>query len=89
MSTSQIIHDTTIKKLSDFKNIHKYTSYYQASFNKVHSYLTEISSYTCKSTTIHFQATMLINIGIEYLVLVLSIQKDWKDKNTNLAEVNL
>ncbi len=32
---------------------------------------------------------MLINIRVEYLVLVSTIQKDWKDKNTNLAEAIL
>lgn len=32
---------------------------------------------------------MLINIGVEYLALVSSIQKNWKDKNRNLTEVVL
>ena len=46
MSTSRIIYKVTIKKLSDFKNVHEYTSHYQAAFNKVVSLLTETSSYT-------------------------------------------
>ncbi len=37
----------------------------------------------------YFQATMLMNIGVEYSALVSLIQKDWKDENTNLAEVVL
>lgn len=65
MSTSRIIHDNTTKKLSDFKNVHKYTSHYQASFDKVISLLMETSSYTRKSTEMYFQATMLMNIGVE------------------------
>ncbi len=89
MSTSRIIYDITTKKLSDFKNVHKYTSHYQASFDKVVNLLTETSFYTRKSTKMYFQATMLMNIGLEYSALVPSIQKDWKDENTNLAEAVL
>lgn len=86
MSTSRIIYNIIIKKLFNFKNIHKYISYYQIFFDKVVSLLTKISSYTRKSTKIYFQATMLMNIGVEYLALVSAIQKDWKDKNINLTE---
>ena len=89
MSTSWIIYDTTTKKLSDFKNMQEYISYYQAFFDKVVNLLTKTSSYTRKSTEMYFQATILMNIGIEYLALVSSIQKDSKDKNTNLAEIIL
>lgn len=45
-STSQIIYKATIKKLSDFKNIYKYISHYQAAFNKIISLLTKTSFYT-------------------------------------------
>ncbi len=90
MSTSQIIYDATTKKLSDFKNVHEYISHYQVSFDKVVNLLTGgNSSYTRKSTEMYFQATMFMNIGVEYLALVSSIQKDWKDENTNLAEAIL
>lgn len=34
----------------------------------------------------YFQAIMLINIKPDYSALILAIQKDWKDKNTNLVE---
>lgn len=30
-----------------------------------------------------------MNIGVEYLALILSIQKDWKDKNTKLVKIVL
>ncbi len=73
MSTSRIIYDTTTKKLPDLKNVHEYTSHYQASFNKIVNLLTETSSYTCKSTEMYFQATMLMNIRVEYSALVSSI----------------
>lgn len=89
MSTSQIIYDATTKKLSDFKNVYEYTSHYQAFFDKLVNLLTETSSHTCKSTEIYFQAIMLMNIGVEYSVLVSSIQKDWKDENINLSKAVL
>ncbi len=89
MSTSRTIYDVTTKKLSDFKNVYEYTSHYQASFDKVVNLLTGTSSYTRKSTEMYFQATMLMNIRVEYSALVPSIQKDWKDENTNLAEAVL
>lgn len=89
MSTSRIIYDVTTKKLSDFNNMHKYISHYQASFDKIVNLLIKTSSYICKSTEMYFQVIMLINIGVEYLALVSSIQKNWKDENTNLAEAIL
>ena len=89
MSTSRIIYEATTKKLSDFKNVHEYTSHYQASFDKVVSLLTDTSSYTLQSTEMYFQATMLMNIGTEYSALVSAIQKNRKDENTNLAEAVL
>lgn len=89
MSTSRIIYEATTKKLSDFKNVHEYTSHYQAAFDKVVSLLTETSSYTRQSIEMYFQATMLMNIGADYSALVSAIQKDWKDETTNLAEAVL
>lgn len=50
MSTSYIIYNATIKKLSDFKSVHKYTSHYQALFNKVSNLLIETSTYIRKNT---------------------------------------
>lgn len=73
MSTPQIIYKAIAKKLSYFKNMHEYTNYYQTSFNRIIGLLTNKSSYTCKSTKIYFQATMLINIGTDYSVLVSTI----------------
>ena len=70
MSTSRLIHEAITKKFSDFKNVHKYTSHYQAFFDKVSSLLTKTSSYTQKSTETYFQATILMNIGTDYSALV-------------------
>lgn len=63
MSTSRLIYDATTKKLADFKDIHKYTSGYQAAFDKLVGFLTDTSPYIRKSTEMYFQATMLMNIG--------------------------
>ena len=73
ISTSRIIYEATIKKLSDFKNVHKYTSHYQTAFDKVVSLLTETSSYTQQNIEMYFQATMLMNIGADYSALVSAI----------------
>lgn len=54
ISTSWIIYNVTTKKFSVFKKVHKYTSYYQASFDKVVNFLTGIFSYICKSTEMYF-----------------------------------
>ena len=76
MSISRIIHKAITKKLFDFKNIHKYTSHYQASFDNITNLLNNNSSYICKSTEIYIQAIMLMNIETDYCVLVLTIHKD-------------
>ena len=55
-------------------------------FDKVVSFLTETSAYPRQSIEMYFQASMLMNIRTNYLALVSAIQKDWKDKTTNLAE---
>ncbi len=87
MNTTRIIYKATDKKLSNFKNLHKYTSQDPVAFDKVVALLTDISLYTLQSTKMYFQATMSINIRTDYSSLLSAIQKDWKDKTTNLAEL--
>lgn len=89
MSISCLIYKATTKKLLDFKDVHKYTNSYQGTFDKVVDLLTEKFHYTWKNTEIYFQATMLINIGSKYLVLMSAIQKDQKDETTNFTEAVL
>lgn len=87
MSTSRIIYEATVKKLSEFKDVQEYTSSYQAAFDKVAGLLVETSPYSRSSVEAFFQATMLMDIGSEYSNLVSSIQKEWKDaETTNLPE---
>ena len=69
--------------------MYEYTSHYQAFFDKIVNFLIRTSFYTCKSTKIYFQTTMLMNIRVKYLALVSSIQKNRKNENTNLAEIVL
>lgn len=90
MSTFQIIYKATSKKLSEFKEVKEYTSCYQAAFDKVADLLVKTSPYTCNSTKSYFQASMLMNIGSEYSILISAIQKKWKDATTiNLTKTNL
>ncbi len=88
-STSRIIYEATNKKLSNFKNVHKYTSHYQTAFDKVVGFLTDTSSYTRQSSEMYFPATILMNIGTGYSAPVSAIQNDWEDKTTDLAEAVL
>lgn len=76
MSTSSIIEETTSRKLTELKHVVEYTSSYQAAFDKVASLLADTSPYTRSSTGACFQATMLMNIGSEYSILVSTIQKE-------------
>lgn len=89
MYISRHIYEATTKELSDFKNIHKYTSYNQILFDKILNLLTETYSYIQKSIKTNFQDTMLINIGTNYSALISIIKKDWKNKTTNLAKTVL
>lgn len=74
MSISHLIYDATTKKLSDFKSVFKYTSHYQATFDKVVGLLMDTYSYACKSTELmYFEVTMPMNIGTEYSALVSAI----------------
>ena len=54
MSISQIIFDTTTKKLLDFKNVHKYKSYYHSSFNKIVNFVIESLLCTYKINEMYF-----------------------------------
>lgn len=54
LSTSCLIHNATRNKLVDFKDIHEYTSSYQAVFDKVVGFLIDNSHYTHKSTEMYF-----------------------------------
>lgn len=90
MSISPIIYEAILRKLSEFKNVEKYTSSYQATFDKVANLLVETSLYTRSSTESYFQVTILMNIGSEYFTLVSAIQKEWKDAaTTNLTKTIL
>lgn len=89
MRISRLIYKATTNKLLDFKDLHKYTSSYQVAFDKVVGLLIEKSYYTRKYTKIYFQAIMLINIGSKYLALISTIQKNWKNKTSNVVEVVL
>lgn len=89
ISTSCFIYETITKNLSNFKNVHKYMSHYQVSFNKFLSLLIKTSSYTKKSIQMYFQATIFMNIWISYLAIVSAIQKNLKNKTPNMVEVVL
>lgn len=86
MSTSHLMYNAITKKLADFKDVYKYTTGYQAAFDNVVGFLTDSSHYIHKSTKMHFQTTMLMNIGTKYLALRSAIQKNWKDKTNDKSD---
>lgn len=54
MSKLCLIYNTTIKKLLDFNDVHKYNSSYLAIFDKIVGLLTNPCYYTYKNTEIYF-----------------------------------
>lgn len=78
------MYNITFKTISNFKDVTKYTNSFQAGFDKVACFFSETLPYSWASIEIYFQATMLMNIGSDYLTLVLFKQKyrtDAKTKN--------
>lgn len=63
---------TTHCKISDFKNVIKYTSSYQAVFNKITSLLKKDLNLTIKSAEMLLQGVILINFSEEYISLILT-----------------
>lgn len=89
MDVSHILHTTSTKKMSDFKDVVKYTSSYQAAFDKITSLLKEDSNLTIKSAEMLLQGAMLMNIDEEYTSLISTIETRWTDATTNLSNTIL
>lgn len=70
-------------KLSNCKNIHKYTSAYQETFN-VFSLITKNLELITKRVSMILQAALFKNMGPKYIGIVFTIELEWKDKTTNL-----
>lgn len=80
---------TIYYKISDFKNVIKYTSSYQAVFDKITSFLKENSNLTIKNTEMLLQGAILINISKEYICLILTTETRQIDITTNLSNTIL
>ena len=89
MGVSRILHTASAKKMSDFKDVVKYTSSYQAAFDKITSLLKEDSNLTMKSAEMLLQGAMLMNISEEYTSLISTIETGWTDATTNLSNTIL
>ncbi len=89
MGVSWVLHIAFAKKMSDFKDVVKYTSSYQAAFVKITSLLKEDSNLTIKSAEMLLQGAMLMNISEEYTSLISTIKTGWTDTRTNLSNTIL
>lgn len=61
MGVSYISHTISAKQMSDFKDVVKYISSYQAGFNKIINLLKEDSNLTIKSTLMLNKKAILMN----------------------------
>lgn len=82
---SRILHTASAKKMSDFKDVVKYNTSYQAAFDKITNFLKMYSNLMIKSTEILLQGAMLINISKKYISLISRIEIGWTDVITNLS----
>lgn len=70
----RILYITSTKKISNFKDIIKYISSYQAIFHKITGFLKKNLNQTIKSIKMLFQGAILINISKEYTGFILIIK---------------
>ena len=86
MNTSRKILDTVKFKLSDCKDIHKYTSAYQEAYDYVWSLTTDLPT---KGASMILQMALPMNMGAEYAGIVSTIESEWKNGTTNLKSTIL
>lgn len=76
-------------KLSDYKDIDKYTSVYQAAYDQICGFITEDSDLSTKGAGMLLQAAMLLRMGNEYAGIVSTIESEWKNGTTDLESTIL
>ncbi len=76
-------------KLSDCKDIDKYTSVYQVAYNQICGLTTEDSDLSTKRAGMLLQIAMLLNMGNEYARIVSTIESEWKNGTTDLESTIL
>ena len=89
ISTPRKILETAKIKLSDCKDIHEYTSAYQAAYDHICSLTTANSDLTTKGAGMILQAALLLNMGKEYAGIVSTIESEWKNGTTDLERTIL
>lgn len=86
MSVTCIFADALNIKLSDCKDVAKYTSWYQITFDKIISLLNKDLWMSKKTIEMTLQGSLFRHLGKDYLILVLAIETIWKDKTINLQD---
>lgn len=74
MGTLKKLLEMVQTKLSDCKDIHEYTSIYQAAYNQICNLTIKKSDLNIRSAGILLQAAMLINMSTEYAGIVSTIK---------------
>lgn len=74
MSRSRILLKIAKTKLSDCKDIEKYTSVYQAAYNQICDLIIKNSELFIKEAGILLEAIILLNIGNEYTRIISTIE---------------
>lgn len=83
MSTSRKLLETAKTKLLDCKDIHNYTSVYQAAYDHICGQTTSESDLTTKG------ASIFLNMGNEYAGIVSTVESEWKNGTTDLERTIL
>ena len=89
MNNSRKILDTVKFKLSDCKDMHKYTSAHQEACDYVCSQTTVNSEMPTKGASMILQTALLMNMGAEYAGIVSTIESEWKNGTANLKSTIL
>lgn len=89
MSISRKVFEAIKIKVSNCKNIYKYTNAYQEALDDVYSLTTKDSEWTTKRGSMILQAALLTNMGPESAGMVCMIEAKWKNGTTNLENTIL
>lgn len=86
MSISRLILDTTKIQLSNCAEIHEYCGKYQEAYDAACSLIGKNCELPTKGAAMLLQASLLTGMGDEYSGVVSTMESEWKEGETNLAD---
>lgn len=84
MSMLRIVMDIAKIKLSDYKDIDKYTSVYHGAYNRIFGPTTKNSDLSIKKVDMLLQIAILLDMGNEYARIMSTFELEWKNKSINV-----